>query len=186
MPTGIYRLASTTAPWACTSRWVRALNELGTIDMFRDVDPARLEQARGDADHIGAVATAAGINVNLAALYTMRHELDTATRCEDVARRYRLPVRAAAVLFQAVVACHQARFRDMRQLVARAEDLAGGDPDILIGTRAMCRAMRSLLREDQPGAAHELATAADAAATSPTLAINPAAGPWLLVRAVDG
>jgi DNA-binding CsgD family transcriptional regulator len=46
--------------------------------------------------------------------------------------------------------------------------------------------MRSLLREDRPGAAQELATAADAAATSPTLAINPATGPWLLVRAVDG
>jgi DNA-binding CsgD family transcriptional regulator len=74
----------------------------------------------------------------------------------------------------------------MRQLVATAEDLAGGDPDILIGTRAMCRAMRSLLREDRPGAAHELATAVDAAASSPTLAINPATGPWLLVRAVDG
>ncbi len=169
---------------------VRALNELGTIDMFRDVDPARLEQARHEADQLGAVATATGIDVNLAALYTMRHELDTAlaaaTRCEQVARRYRLPVRAAAVLFQAVVACHQARFRDMRHLVATAEDLAGGDPDILIGTWAMCRAMRSLLREDRPAAAHELATAADAAAASPTLAINPAAGPGLLVHAVDG
>jgi DNA-binding CsgD family transcriptional regulator len=168
---------------------VRALNELGTIDMFRDVDPTRLEQARREAEHIGAVATAAGIDVNLAALYTMRHELDTAlaaaTRCEQVARRYRLPVRAAAVLFQAVIACHQTRFRDMRQLVATAEELAGGDPDILIGTWAMCRAMRSLLREDRTRAAQELATAADAAAASPTLAINPAAGPWLLVRAVD-
>jgi len=112
--------------------------------------------------------------------------LAAATRCEEVARRYRLPVRAAAVLFQAVVACHQARFRDMRQLVASAEELAGGDPDILIGTWAMCRAVRSLLREDRPGAAQELATAADATATSPTLAINPATGPWLLVRAVDG
>jgi hypothetical protein len=157
---------------------VRALNELGTIDMFRDVDPARLEQARGEADHIGAVATAAGIDVNLAALYTMRHELDTAlataTRCEDVARRYRLPVRAAAVLFQAVVACHQARFRDMRQLVATAEDLAGGDPDILIGTRAMCRAMRSLLREDRPGAAHE--RSATSASGSPAKRRSATAG----------
>jgi hypothetical protein len=58
--------------------------------MFRDVDAARLEQARSEADHIGAVATAAAIDVNLAALYTMRHELDAAlaaaTRCEQVAR----------------------------------------------------------------------------------------------------
>jgi DNA-binding CsgD family transcriptional regulator len=120
----------------------------------------------------------------------MRHELGTAlaaaTRCDDVARRYRLPVRAAAVLFQGVIACHQARFRDMRQLVRTAEELAGDDPDILIGTWAMCRAMRSLLREDRAAAAHELATADRAAATSPTLAINPAAGPGLLVRAAEG
>jgi DNA-binding CsgD family transcriptional regulator/tetratricopeptide (TPR) repeat protein len=169
---------------------LRALNELGTVDMFRTLDPARLEQARAEAERAGALSTACGVDVNLAALYTMRGEygpaLEAAGRCEGVARRYRLPVLAAAQLFQAVVATHEGRFRDMQALVRAAEATSGDDPDILIGTWSMCRAMRSLLREDRQRAHQELATAAEKASASPTLAINPCDGPRLLLRAVDG
>ena len=169
---------------------VRALNELGTVDMFRSVDPARLEQARAEAERLGALSTVTGVDVNLAALHTMRGEytqaLDAARRCEATARRYRLPVLAAALLFQAVVATHEGRFRDMQRLVQAAEAEAGDDPDILIGTWSMCRAVRSLLQEDRRRAQHELATAAAKVQASPALAINPCDGPRLLLRAVDG
>jgi len=167
---------------------LRALNELGTVDMFRSVDPSRLEQARLEAARIGALSTASGVDVNLAALYAMLGQyvpaLEAATRCEEVARRYRLPTLAAALLFQAVVATHEGRFREMQGLVGRAEAAAGDDPDILIGTWSMCRAMRSLLREDRARAHEEFATAAAKVQASPALAINPCDGPWLLLRAV--
>lgn len=168
---------------------MRALNELGTVDMFRHVDPSRLEQARAEAERAGALSTATGVDVNLAALYTMRAEygpaLEAAARCERVARRYRLPTLAASLLFQAVIATHQGRFRDMQRLVRAAEEVGGDDPDILIGTWSMCRAMRSLLQEDRVRARAEFATAAAKVTASPALAINPCDGPRLLLRAVD-
>ncbi|WP_379624410.1 helix-turn-helix transcriptional regulator [Pseudonocardia sp. GCM10023141] len=169
---------------------VRALNELGTISMFRDVRPDRLEQARHEADQAGAVATAAGIDVNLAALYVMRAEypaaVEAAQRCHRTASAYRLPVLAAAELFHGVIATHQGRFADMARHIKAAEALAGDDPDILVGTWAMCRAMRSLLQENRPRAHHEFAVAQARLTDRPALAINPSEGPRLLLRAVDG
>jgi DNA-binding CsgD family transcriptional regulator len=74
----------------------------------------------------------------------------------------------------------------MLQHVEAAETLAGDDPDILVGTWAMCRAMRSLLQENRPRAHHEFAVATAHFTGRPALAINPCEGPWLLLRAVDG
>ena len=55
---------------------IRALSELGTIEMFRDVEPASIE-ARRAAAAAGALATAAGVDVNLAAVHTMRAEFSS-------------------------------------------------------------------------------------------------------------
>src|SRR5207247_736331 len=91
---------------------IRALSELGTIEMFRDVEPAGLIEARRAAAAAGALAIAAGIDVNLAAVHTMRAEfslaLAAAESCEALARRCGLPdVRAAGLVFQGVIAAHQ-------------------------------------------------------------------------------
>jgi DNA-binding CsgD family transcriptional regulator/tetratricopeptide (TPR) repeat protein len=169
---------------------VRALNELGTISMFRDVRPDRLEYARREADRAGAVATGAGIDVNLAALYVMQANypaaIEAARRCHRTATAYRLPVLAAAELFHGVIATHEGRFADMARHITAAEALAGDDPDILVGTWAMCRAMRSLLQENRPRAHYEFAIAQARLTDRPALAINPSEGPGLLLRAIDG
>jgi DNA-binding CsgD family transcriptional regulator len=170
---------------------IRALNELGTIEMFRDVEPAGLLEARSAALAAGALATVAGVEVNLAAVHTMRAEFAlgraAAESCEAIARRCGLPqLRAAGIVFQGVIAAHQGRFGDMRTHVRAAERLAGEDPDVIVGTWAMCRGTAALLREERDQAWHAFATAADAVAARPALAINPVAGPWLLLRAGAG
>jgi DNA-binding CsgD family transcriptional regulator/tetratricopeptide (TPR) repeat protein len=170
---------------------IRALSELGTIEMFRDVEPAGLIEARRAAAAAGALATAAGVDVNLAAVHTMRAEFSlarsAAESCEALARRCGLPdVRAAGLVFQGVVAAHQGRFADMRAHVRAAEQMAGDDPDVVVGTWAMCRGTAALLREERDDARHAFATAASSLAGRPALAINPVDGPWLLLRATAG
>lgn len=170
---------------------IEALNELGTVDMFTTADPTRLLTARSAAERAGALSTVAAVDVNLAALFTMRGEYPTALRhaelVEQVGRRHRLAsLTAAGLLFQGVVATHEARYADMRRSVAAAEALAGDDPEILAGTWAMCRAISSLLREERARALREFTRAAALLEGRPALAIDPHSGPWLLVRAVDG
>lgn len=170
---------------------IRALTELGTVDMFAEVSPARLLAARTAADRVGALSAVGGIDVNLAAVLVMGGNLPAALvhaqSAEHLGRRYRLrPVAAAGLLFQAVVATHDARYPDVPRLVGEAEALADDDPDILVGTWAMCRAMLSLLRERRDRARKEFAHAGSLLDLKPVLAVDPLRGPWLLVRAVDG
>jgi DNA-binding CsgD family transcriptional regulator/tetratricopeptide (TPR) repeat protein len=170
---------------------IRALSELGTIEMFRDVEPAGLIEARRAAAAAGALATAAGVDVNLAAVHTMRAEFSparaAAESCEALARRCGLPdLRAAGLVFQGVVATHEGRFADMRVHVRAAEQLAGDDPDVIVGTWAMCRATAALLREERDDARYAFATAARSLARRPALAINPVDGPWLLLQVAAG
>lgn len=170
---------------------IRALNELGTIDMFRDVDARRLLLSRQEATDAGALHIAAGVDVNLAAVFTMRGDCDTARgyaeECRALAARCQLPqLEAVGHLFLGVIATHQARFADMRTHVRHAEALGGADPDVLVGTWGMCRAMASLLREDHTRAGREFDTAAARLVDRPALAINPVDGPRLLLRAVRG
>ncbi len=62
---------------------LRALHELGTIDMFDHIGVERLHDARRLAEQIGAVSTVATLDLQLSACYTGRWALD---RCDDHAR----------------------------------------------------------------------------------------------------
>jgi DNA-binding CsgD family transcriptional regulator len=170
---------------------IRALNELGTVDMFRDADPARLLEARRAAVSAGAMSTVAGVDINLAALHTMRGEYDlartAAESCERIARRCRLDgLVAGGLVFQGVVATHEGRYADMRRHVRAAEEVDGDDPDVIVGTWAMCRGTAALLQENRDEARTAFAKAADAIADRPPLAINPVDGPRLLLRVAIG
>ena len=81
---------------------LRALNELGAAEMLRYADGSRLHEAYRLAVLSGAVATAGGVRVNLAALHAMcgRHAevIEVASRAEDMLARVGIePVKAAAV-----------------------------------------------------------------------------------------
>lgn len=51
-------------------------------------------------------------------------------------------MRAAGLVFQRVIAAHQAHFADMRAHVRAAEQLAGEDPDVMVRTWTTCRGRR--------------------------------------------
>src|SRR6202000_2701191 len=56
---------------------LRARHELGTIDMFDHAGPRRLTEARQAAEQLGALAAVAILDLQLAAAFTCRWDLDT-------------------------------------------------------------------------------------------------------------
>ena len=74
-----FEQALATADAAGLAVWrLRALHQLGTIDMFDDARTDRLSQARRIADELGAASTGAVIDLQLTALAMFRFELGEA------------------------------------------------------------------------------------------------------------
>jgi DNA-binding CsgD family transcriptional regulator len=109
---------------------IRAMQELGTIDMFRTLGTGRLEQARREAIEAGALATAALIDLQLAAVYSERGEpeetLAAAQRCEKVSRQFGLSTLAMSLSQQAMAHARAGR-RSAMQHAASAARASGQD-----------------------------------------------------------
>ena len=79
-----FERALVTAETAGLPLWrLRALHELGTIDMFDHAGTRRLSEARRAAEQMGALSTVAILDLQLAVAFTCRWELDT---CDAHAR----------------------------------------------------------------------------------------------------
>ena len=168
---------------------VRALNEIGAIELLRDAVPDRLLRARDAARALGAPGTSASIEVNLAALYVMTGRLDDAraasTAAVDLARPLGLvPIVAAATMIDGLALGHAGDRIAMERSLRAAEALTPGDADLLGLSWAAGRGVTSLLLEDHA----EARTAFERGDAYPSGArtLNPARGPLLLVRAVAG
>jgi DNA-binding CsgD family transcriptional regulator len=167
---------------------IRALHELGTIELFRDVRGDRLTEARDLALSAGALATAAMIEIQIAAVHDMRSEpgptIEVARRSFEAAHRMRLDLIAAmALMFEA---CGHAKAGDrspMEQAIAEALRLAGDHPDVASGVWGSARAMLSLIEENRPRARRELTMAVEHGrqAASPA----PFRSFWALLRTLD-
>lgn len=149
---------------------VRALHELGTIDLLRDGAADRLEEARTLAATHGALATAAVIDVQIAACLAMRDDpepaLLPARRAADLARRYRLGLTLAASLaFEAHVHVRARRREQAEQCLAEAMTHAAGAPDIEV-VAAFAFAILALVEEDRAAARHHLRRAAEIGSAS--------------------
>jgi DNA-binding CsgD family transcriptional regulator len=73
-----FESALVTAETADLPLWrLRALHELGTIDLLDHAGVERLSQARRAAEQMGALSTVAILDLQLAAAFTCRWELDT-------------------------------------------------------------------------------------------------------------
>ena len=166
---------------------VRAMQELGTIDMFHSLAPDRLVAARQMAVEAGALATAAVIDLQLAALHEERGDvaeaLDAARECEHASRRWRLSTLPMSLAVQAFV---HAQLADRPAAEAAIDAaLATGDDRPHIEARAAgnVRAVLHILSGDL----HAAAEAADAAMAS--LRAHPGAthtfpGLWALLRTI--
>ena len=114
---------------------VRALHELGTIDVMEVGDTNRLMEARRAAEAVGALSTAAHVDFHLGALHLQRCEFDAAgdvlDRAESAARRFRLVALLPTTLtLQAAVWGFRGDLVRASSLGQQAREVAPGDAEI--------------------------------------------------------
>lgn len=183
--------ALSTAETSGLELWrTRALHELGTIDMLRGRTVAKLEEARRLAVTQGALATAAVIDVQIAAAIVFWDDPEPATvatrRCAELGRKYGFhETTAAAMGLEAYVHARARRPDAMRRCVEEARASAPGvASEVKI---ASASAVLALVEEDREAARRHLEDAARHAASAPgDHAHSPSGGILALVRALDG
>lgn len=167
---------------------LRALHELGTIDIFETWRVDRLKKARKLARQEGALATGAYVNLNLAVVHQQRinlaHAVELAEECEGAARCFGLGLLLPmSLIIQAAAHALVPRRNEMEAAIDTAQALSGGDPNVLRGAWGQCRAELSFLLDDRERALEELETAMDyirQCDTDPW----PFRGTWVLLRTV--
>jgi DNA-binding CsgD family transcriptional regulator len=134
--------ALATAEQANLPVWrLRALHELGTVDMFERIGVDRLLEARQLGEQMGALSTVAILDLQLSACFTGRWDLE---RCDtharsalDIAGRLRLDqVTAKALAMMAGSASMRADLKATERLAARALAADPADPTLT----GFCRA----------------------------------------------
>jgi DNA-binding CsgD family transcriptional regulator len=136
---------------------LRALHELGTIDLFGSGATDRLSEARRTAAELGAFSTAAVLDLQLAAAYDFRVELHDSARHARLAlsaaeRLGMTEIRAKALMFLAESLAMRQRLGEMEECLRQASALATGDRFIEALGWGGCRGMAALFRGDLPEA----------------------------------
>ena len=136
---------------------LRALHQLGTIDMFDRARSDRLAQARRIAEELGAASTGAVIDLQLTAAAMFRFELDEAEHhaqsALDTSTRLGLAkTRAIALLFLGEVEALGRDRAGMDRFLALAHAAEPGDPEIEGSALAGAHGMLALLDDDADSA----------------------------------
>lgn len=148
-----FEAALVTAEEAGLTVWsVRALHELGTIDMFDHMGVERLKEARHRAEGMGALATVATLDLQLSACHTARWDLE---RCDhharsalEIAERLGLvQVRAKALAFLTGTASMRADADRTSRYMALTRAAAPNDL-MLDGFGLACRGMAIVMAGD--------------------------------------
>jgi len=170
---------------------LRALHELGTIDLFDHAGSRRLEQAREVAEDLGLVSMAAVLDVQLSAASLFRFEPEAAIRHASsalaAADRLRLAqLRATALAFLAENHGMLGDVGAMERYNLLALAAAPGDPEIA-GSVWGGRGVAALLVDDRIGAVRGLRRAVEILAHRPNAgpAIYLGLWPLLLAAAAD-
>jgi ATP/maltotriose-dependent transcriptional regulator MalT len=168
---------------------VRALQELGTIDMFDTLATDRLEEARRTAERVGALSLAAVVDLQLAALYNERGELDAALaaalRCEDASRRWGLATLPMSLAVQAMVHARRGRRADMDAAFAAARSTGQDSQNVEMNALNNAVCVIHIVDGDL-AAATAAADASMEAFRSRPGAVAPFPGLWALLRTVLG
>ena len=166
---------------------VRAMQELGTIDLFHSLAPDRLLAARSTAVGFGAFAAVAVIDLQLDALYDERGDLAealaSARRCEEASRRWSLSTLPMSLAMQAAV---HARAGDRTAMDSAVGDaLATGDDReyVEVGVLGNARAVFHVLTGDLRAAA-QAGDQSMAVLRDHPGAVHPSPGLWALLRTI--
>ena len=181
--------ALTCAETANLPLWrLRALHELGTIELFGQAGTRRLEQARQSADDLGALSTAAVLDIQLAAAYLFRFDPEAGKRHAASAlaaaeRLHLTQVRATALVFLAELAGLRRDAEEMERHNSLALAAAPGDREIE-GSVWGGRGVAALLDGDETGAREAFQRAVDCLAPLPNSGPGIYLGLWPLLLAV--
>ncbi len=187
-----FEQALTVAEEAKLAVWrLRALHELGTIDMFDHAGEGRLAQARRIADELGAASTGAVIDLQLTAVAMFRFELDRAERHAQsglaISTRLGLAqVRAIMLVFLGEVHALRRDAAEMERFLALASAAAPGDPEIEGSALAGARGVLALLNDDRARALDGLGRGVALLDTLPQQGPAPYRALWPLLLAVQG
>jgi DNA-binding CsgD family transcriptional regulator len=141
-------------------RKIRALHELGTIDVLQGGDTGRLSEASEQARRVGATAQAIAIDLELANIWCLGPDLtpavSAARRCERGARLINAPrIGAMALAAQSLICGIRADRKGARMAARWAENELPGDPEVLATTWGQGRVAASLFGDDIPRALAE-------------------------------
>lgn len=172
-------------------RRIRALHELGTIDMLEDGATGRLTEARELAHQAGAISTATVADLQLANVWSLGTDLDRAAaaarQCEESARtinahRYE----AMAISVQALVSGIRADRAATEAAAERAEGIIPGEPEVLFTTWGQARVTASLFADEIGRAIEESTLGRSFAGDAALIAPRRAWGYHALLQAVAG
>lgn len=169
----------------------RALQELGAIDMLRGRALERLAEARELALAHGAMATAAVVDVQMAAALVLGDDPEagatTARRSAELCQRYHLrQTQAAAVALESYVHARRRRRAEVERCTDEARALAPGLADVEIKATTAA-AVLALVEEDRVSARRQLVAGLSAvAAGGADPSVAPGVGLLALLRELDG
>ena len=167
----------------------RALMHLGALDMLTDGRLDRLQEASESAERIGAMGTAAEIEIQtvliLATQFRLEEALEIADRVAARSERYRLAARPMTIVLQGGINGWMGRRRDMERRVDEAMEMAGQDPVIAALCWGDLKGMCSIFEDDRDRALEEMERAM---AFPPGYLTSPAPfrGMWALLRTIKG
>jgi DNA-binding CsgD family transcriptional regulator len=172
---------------------LRALHELGTIDLLDHGGTELLSRARRTAAEAGAFSTAALLDLQLAAAYDFRFEFAGSARHARLAlaaaKRLAMPdARAKALIFLAEAHGMRQERADMEECVRQAQAIAPENRFIEAFGWGGCRAMSALCRGELPAAitAFSRGAAILRGLAQPEPAMFRAIWPLALAAAADG
>ena len=143
---------------------MRSTYQLGIVDLFRSGDVGLLERTREQAERLGAVATVAHLDLEIAAGLEFQGRWQPARRelqhCVETARVLALrTLEATAHVFLAILEAEGGGRRPMEAAITEALSLAGQDSEVVAAAWGDARAIASLAEEDRVRARRELDTA---------------------------
>jgi len=172
-------------------RRIRAMHELGTIEMLDEAGSARLAQAKSEALGCGAVSTAAVLDLQLANALSLHADteiaLGAARQSRQSARRLRMHrVEAMALTAEACIAATRGDRDAMEAAAGQAEAIAPGDPSVLLNIWGDARVTAAIVGNDLSGAVAASAEGIGHGRRERLTAPSMAWGYWALLSAVTG
>lgn len=186
-----FAAAHATARAAGLALWeVRALHELGTVDMFLSGRPDRLEEAHRAATALGALTTRAVLDVQLAGCLALALDtsaaLDRAAAAAVVAGQTGAqPLAAAAATATALAHSYAGRWSEAEREAARALVLSEDDPETGAMLAGLGDGIGGLLAEDRQRARRGFEQLAELAPHAPSMPPTPAPALRVLLGAVE-